>query len=290
MCMSPRSICFPQSMRSIGGFSWSIHPPAFSSTFQPGTAVLISKSIALRQSDEKSFEVKTERRDMFFFFFEVPPRPEQWDAYLGNAKMLRPELENIDGFVDNIRYRSLTRDGWILSLSGWRDEKAVVRWRTTMRHHIVQEKGRSEILLDYHLRVGQITQDTELPAGYTLQEQRLDETEVGEGTTITLVDATWRSQGADPISADATARFLGLDSQAEGLIKWDVFDAVLTPGDLILMMSWRDKDAARAFEAKFSSPEPRRLRHVRVIRDYGMFDRREAPQYYPDVNRTEAAE
>jgi hypothetical protein len=26
-----------------------------------------------------------------------------------------------------------------------------------------------------------------------------------------------------------------------------------------------------------------RLRRVRVVRDYGMFDRREAPQYYPDV-------
>jgi heme-degrading monooxygenase HmoA len=227
---------------------------------------------------------------MFSVIFEVHPRPEQWEAYLGNAKMLRPELENIDGFVDNVRYRSLTRDGWILSLSGWRDEKAVVRWRTTMRHHIVQEKGRSEILLDYHLRVGQITQDTELPPGYTLQEQRLDETEVGEGTTVTLVDARWRGQGADPISADAAAGFLGLHQQAEGLIKWDVFDAVLTPGDLILLMSWRDKDAARAFDAKFSPPEPRRLRHVRVIRDYGMFDRREAPQYYPDVSRTEATE
>src|SRR5580692_3485559 len=168
---------------------------------------------------------------MFSVIFEVHPKADQWDAYLENARLLRPELVEVDGFVDNIRYKSMTREGWILSLSGWRDEKAVVRWRTMMRHHIVQEKGRSEILLDYHLRVGQITQDTELPPGYTLQEQRLDETEVGEGTTITLVDATWRSQGADPISADATARFLGLDSQAEGLIKWDVFDAVLTPGD-----------------------------------------------------------
>jgi hypothetical protein len=28
-----------------------------------------------------------------------------------------------------------------------------------------------------------------------------------------------------------------------------------------------------------------RLRHVRVVRDYGMFDRREAPQYYPPVKR-----
>jgi len=97
---------------------------------------------------------------VFSVIFEVHPKPDQWDAYLGNAKMLRPELERVDGFVDNVRYKSLTRGGWLLSLSGWRDEKAVVRWRTATRHHMAQEKGRSEILLDYHLRVGQITQDT----------------------------------------------------------------------------------------------------------------------------------
>jgi heme-degrading monooxygenase HmoA len=79
--------------------------------------------------------------------------------------MLRPELERIEGFVDNIRYRSLTREGWILSLSGWRDEKALVRWRTRANHHDVQQKGRAEVLLDYHLRVGQVTRDTRLPAG-----------------------------------------------------------------------------------------------------------------------------
>src|SRR5580693_8121409 len=116
---------------------------------------------------------------MFSVIFEVHPKPDQWDAYLGNAKMLRPELEAVDGFVDNIRYKSLTREGWILSLSGWRDEKSVVRWRIAMRHHMVQEKGRSEILLDYHLRVGQVTHDTCVPDGQIIEEQRLDETEVG---------------------------------------------------------------------------------------------------------------
>jgi hypothetical protein len=30
-------------------------------------------------------------------------------------------------------------------------------------------------------------------------------------------------------------------------------------------------------------PDRTRLRGVRVIRDYGMYDRRENPQYYPDV-------
>src|SRR5919106_6181615 len=126
---------------------------------------------------------------MFSVLFEVHPKPDRWDAYLGYAKMLRPELEQIDGFVDNIRYRSLTREGWILSLSGWRDEKAVVRWRTRRRHHDVQTKGRSEILSDYHLRVGELTRDTRLPEGYALLAQRLDETEVGEATTVTLIDA-----------------------------------------------------------------------------------------------------
>jgi len=30
-----------------------------------------------------------------------------------------------------------------------------------------------------------------------------------------------------------------------------------------------------------------RHRHVRIIRDYGMFDRREAPQFYADVKGRE---
>ena len=109
---------------------------------------------------------------MFSVIFEVRPRAQRWDDYLGAAKMLRPELEQVDGFIDNIRYKSLLREGWILSLSGWRDEKSVVRWRTTMHHHEVQAKGRDHILADYHLRVGQITEDTQVPEGCQILEQR----------------------------------------------------------------------------------------------------------------------
>jgi heme-degrading monooxygenase HmoA len=219
---------------------------------------------------------------VFSVIFEVHPKAEQWDAYLGNAKMLRPELEQVDGFVDNIRYTSLRRTGWILSLSGWRDEKAVVRWRTATQHHIVQEKGRTEILLDYHLRVGQITQDTDVPVGQTIREQRLDETEVGEGTTVTLIDAKFPEWVGISDAADASA-FLGLDSRAKGIVGWDVFNAVLTPGDLILLMSWRTTADAEAFENSAELRKGARLRRVRVVRDYGMFDRREAPQYYPPI-------
>jgi hypothetical protein len=50
-------------------------------------------------------------------------------------------------------------------------------------------------------------------------------------------------------------------------------------------MVWKTAANAGAFAMSAAVPEGGRLRHVRVIRDYGMFDRREAPQYYPAVER-----
>jgi heme-degrading monooxygenase HmoA len=222
---------------------------------------------------------------MFAVIFEVHPKLDRWEAYLGYGKMLRPELEQIDGFVDNTRYASLTRKGWILSLSSWRDEKALVRWRIQAAHHMAQEKGRSEILLDYHLRIGQLTQDTKVPDGHILREQRLDETETGGAKTITLIDAKRPPEWVRQSRPDDVAKWLGLPSDAPDLIAWDVFDAVLTPGDIILLVSWRDQAAAEAFERQAVLQDGARLRRVRVVRDYGMFDRHEAPQYYPDVAR-----
>jgi heme-degrading monooxygenase HmoA len=90
---------------------------------------------------------------MFAVIFEVQPKKERWDEYLELAKKLKPKLEAIEGFIDNERFESKKTQGRVLSLSTWRDEKAVVRWRTHGEHHGVQEKGRFEVFEDYHLRV-----------------------------------------------------------------------------------------------------------------------------------------
>jgi len=220
---------------------------------------------------------------MFAVIFDVRPRTDQWDAYLEAAEALRPELEQIEGFIENIRYKSLTREGWILSLSVWRDEKALVRWRTQEHHHEAQERGRSQILADYHLRVGEITNDTRIPTGLELLEQRLDETMAGKGTSVTLIDAKRPTEWSATTNPADCSQFLGLNPYADGLLDWDVFEAVLTSGDLILLQSWRTGAAAEAFELTTELPRTGRLRRVRVVRDYGMFDRCEAPQYYPEV-------
>ena len=222
---------------------------------------------------------------MFSVLFEVHPRTERFDAYLGYAKLLKPELERVDGFVDNVRYRSLTREGWILSVSGWRDEKALVRWRTHAMHHGMQAKGRDEIFRDYRLRVGQVIRDTRLPEGQRLREQRLDETEAGSGTTATLIDARRDPAWVKEAGPQGVARWLGHDGAASALVSWDVFDGVLAPGDVVLLGTFREEAAAEAFEARVCLPEGARVRRVRIVRDYGMFDRREAPQYYPEVGR-----
>jgi heme-degrading monooxygenase HmoA len=222
---------------------------------------------------------------MFSVIFEVHPKTDKYDTYLGLARMLRPELEQVEGFVDNIRYGSLTREGWILSLSNWRDEKALVRWRTKQHHHETQERGRNEVLADYHLRVGQVTKDTNVPEGCELKEQRLDMTETGSGTFITLVNGHHSLDWVKSTDPAEVARWLGLKETASGLVEWDVFQAILTPGDVILLMSWQNPGAGEAFGSEIAIKNVERLRSVRVVRDYGMFDRREAPQYYPEKHR-----
>jgi heme-degrading monooxygenase HmoA len=74
---------------------------------------------------------------MFSVIFEVLPNGGRKDDYLELAKHLKPILEKIDGFVDNERFESQLRPGWVLSHSTWRDEKSVVRWRTEGEHHAV---------------------------------------------------------------------------------------------------------------------------------------------------------
>ncbi len=94
---------------------------------------------------------------MFIVLFEVQPHEHLFDEYLATAKLLRPELEAIEGFIDNDRFASARTEGRLLSLSTWRDEKSLIRWRTHGIHHERgQERGRFEIFADYRLRVAEV--------------------------------------------------------------------------------------------------------------------------------------
>jgi heme-degrading monooxygenase HmoA len=91
--------------------------------------------------------------------FEVWPAPGRKQEYLDLAAGLRPLLEQIDGFISIERFESLSEPGKLLSLSVFKDEAAVERWRQLEKHRNAQARGRDGVFRDYRLRVAGVIRD-----------------------------------------------------------------------------------------------------------------------------------
>lgn len=96
---------------------------------------------------------------MIAVIFEVIPNDRDRGTYLQLASELRSELENMDGFISIERFESLAERGKLLSLSFWRDENAVRRWRNLSSHRHAQGLGRRALFRDYRLRVASVLRD-----------------------------------------------------------------------------------------------------------------------------------
>lgn len=96
---------------------------------------------------------------MIAVIFELRPAPGRRQDYLDMAAELREELVGIDGFISVERFESISEPGKLLSLSFWRDEAAVRRWRNLDRHRAAQGAGRSGVFANYRLRVASVLRD-----------------------------------------------------------------------------------------------------------------------------------
>ncbi|WP_313313886.1 antibiotic biosynthesis monooxygenase [Pulveribacter sp.] len=96
---------------------------------------------------------------MIAVIFEVQPAAGRLQTYLDTAADLRAQLEAIDGFLSVERFESLSTPGKLLSLSFWRDEAAVARWRTLPEHRAAQAAGRASVFAGYRLRVAAVLRD-----------------------------------------------------------------------------------------------------------------------------------
>nr|WP_314361153.1 antibiotic biosynthesis monooxygenase [uncultured Achromobacter sp.] len=96
---------------------------------------------------------------MIAVIFEVGPANGNPDPYLHIAAGLIDELKTVDGFISVERFQSLSTPGKLLSLSFWRDEDAVKRWRSLESHRRAQEAGRGGVFQNYRLRVAQVLRD-----------------------------------------------------------------------------------------------------------------------------------
>jgi heme-degrading monooxygenase HmoA len=103
---------------------------------------------------------------MIAVIFEFTPAEGRRQDYLDLAAALRPELDRTEGFISIERFESITSPGRFVSLSFWRDEVAVRKWRNLQQHREAQAKGRGGILSAYRLRVAQVIRD------YGMDERR----------------------------------------------------------------------------------------------------------------------
>ena len=101
---------------------------------------------------------------MIAVIFEVSPDPDRADQYFDLAAELKPELEQVDGFISVERFQSLIDEGKYLSLSFWRDRDAVEAWYGNTNHNGAQNKGRAGIFNDYRIRVAEVFRDYDMAA------------------------------------------------------------------------------------------------------------------------------
>lgn len=102
---------------------------------------------------------------MIAVIFELTPAEGRFADYKRLAEELAVELKDRDGFISIERFESISRPGHFVSLSFWRDEEAVRRWRNLAQHRAAQKQGRGGIFSSYRLRVAQVIRD------YTMDER-----------------------------------------------------------------------------------------------------------------------
>ncbi|RUL78341.1 antibiotic biosynthesis monooxygenase family protein [Dyella choica] len=213
-------------------------------------------------------------RSLFAVVFEVKPHPAYKDDYLRIAAGLRPALTKVPGFLENERFRSCSRDGYLLSLSLWDNEKALVQWRTLEQHHAAQVRGREGVLDDYRIRVGEVTRVAGRFADRHIGWMRQDQTQVGQVTALTIVDGI--------LPRDCALNQL-IDAARPQVLDHDVFEHFNTGERSAVLAGWHTQQEADDFAelAIRGSDAGANIYAIRVIRDYSLKDRREAPQYYP---------
>jgi heme-degrading monooxygenase HmoA len=207
---------------------------------------------------------------MMSLFFEVEVKPERTEQYLNLAASLKPALDKMGGCLFLDRFRSLSRNNLLLSYQIWQDEGAMTAWRVDAQHHKAQTLGREKVFSDYRLRIAQVIHEAR-PGKPVWQPER-------------------RTPYNDPARRKPTYALVAESKSAKLPARpdWqtDAFASVYREGQFAHLIDVPELQSGMAFgDRLFADPTTEYVRIVEVIRDYGMYDRTEAPQYYPPIAR-----
>lgn len=203
---------------------------------------------------------------MMSLFFEVAIKPGRTDQYLNLAASLKPDLDAVGGCLFLDRFKSLSRDNLILSYQIWQDEVSMTAWRAHAHHHRVQTLGRDRVFDDYRLRVAQVV--FEVKSGQPVwQPARRTPYNDPARRPPTYVLVTESRNAELPIAAERPS---------------ETFASVYREGWFAHLVELPDQAAGVELAPRLLDDSTTEyVRIVEVTRDYGMYARAEAPQFYP---------
>ncbi len=91
---------------------------------------------------------------MHALFFEMRPKPGHLDHYFDHVDRLRPSLAAQEGLLFLDRYGSMTDPGLLMSHQLWESEEAIISWRKDAQHRKSQAAGNNQHFANYRIRVG----------------------------------------------------------------------------------------------------------------------------------------
>ena len=96
---------------------------------------------------------------MIAVIFEFTPLDGRFADYKALAEGLAEDVRTSEGFISIERFESISNKGKFVSLSFWRDEECVRKWRNLQKHREAQRQGRGGIFKSYRLRVANVLRD-----------------------------------------------------------------------------------------------------------------------------------
>jgi heme-degrading monooxygenase HmoA len=96
---------------------------------------------------------------MIAVIFEFTPIEGRFADYKALAEGLADDVNKAEGFISIERFESISTKGKFVSLSFWRDEESVRKWRNLQKHREAQKQGRGGIFESYRLRIAQVQRD-----------------------------------------------------------------------------------------------------------------------------------
>ena len=187
--------------------------------------------------------------------FDVLPKPGHVEQYFSMAAHLKPIVEQNQGFISVERFENLQRPNWYLSFSCWKNEESLAQWRCQPDHNGAQVCGRNKIFDDYRLRVSAQRDGREIACS-TQRERIL--------LLLGAFDEVQASIKASSHLCGSVKSYRGVLDPKRGLSIFEFEQNEEIPPQLI-QPSFLDRLQAIWFG---------------VVRDYGMFDRAEAPAQF----------